>query len=100
MLPKGLKNYIYDETDHVIMVNSHPCNVAASLDTALDSCSVCLMTLFKHKIQSTLVSRTLFNWTPLPSNTNCQGTEFLHCNVLCFTSIIKQPLYPTMAAKF
>ena len=56
-----------------------------------------------HKIkvlQSTPVNRTPFNRTPSPSNANCQGTEFLHCNVLCFTSIIGQPRYPTMTAKF
>ena len=55
---------------------------------------------FGGKIQSTSVNRTPFNRTPKPSHTNCQGTKFLQCNVLCFISVIGQPRYPTMTAKF
>ena len=35
-------------------------------------------------LRSTPIKRT-FNGTSSLSDTNCQGTEFLHCNVLCFT---------------
>ena len=46
-----------------------------------------------------ILQSTPSNRTPLPSDTNCQGTEFLPCNVLCFNSLIGQPRYPTMTTK-
>ena len=41
-----------------------------------------------------------FNRKPSPSDTNCQGTEFLFYYVLCFTCIAGQSRYRTMTAKF
>ena len=51
-------------------------------------------------LQLSPVNLTPFNRTLLPSETNCQGTEFFYSNILCLTFIIGQSRYSTTTAKF
>ena len=51
-------------------------------------------------IHSTLVNQIPFNRTPRHRTQIVTKMKFLDCNVLCFSSIIGQPRYPTMTEKF
>ena len=84
----------YVTKSHKIIVDS-PFRYSGSLVGRNWSSYWKLFGITLHNMQSTPV-----NLAPLPSDTNCQGTKFLNCNVLCFVSIIEQPDYPTMSAKF
>ena len=60
------------------ITGSHICDYK----TGINQVKAKLATIgYSNMLQSTPINQNPFNRTPLPSETNCEGMEFLHCNV-------------------